>query len=151
LAGCALLAVVIFSMAIADKHRTLGGQIWGVIGLSAPCLPILLGGEISPAVAVVLWGTWLLGFASTTMAVRGVIAAQKRQSRVIHWSALVAISITVAALAAAGFRKPIVTLPMLAMAWYLVAAPPPAQQLKRVGWTLVAGTVVSAIWMVLEQ
>jgi len=42
---------------------------------------------------------------------------------------------------------PIATLPMLVMSWYLTLDPPPAKQLKRVGWTLVVGTIASAAWV----
>jgi hypothetical protein len=93
------------------------------------------------------WGTWLIGFGATTLAVRGVIAAQKRQSRVLHWGVIGGLSIAVAALTWSGFKIPIVTLPMISISWYLLYAPPHAKQLKRVGWTLVGGTVASACWM----
>ena len=42
----------------------------------------------------------------------------------------------------------IVTLPMLAMSWFLLFAPPSAKHLKRVGWTMVVCTVTSAGWMI---
>lgn len=148
LAMCGLLAGVSFAIALAGKHKTLGGQLFGVMGLSVPCVPILLAGNLSVGVTAEAWCTWLIGFASTTMAVRGVIAAQKRKSRWLYWSSLAALSLAVAALTAAGYRIPIITLPMIAMSWYLMISPPPAKQLKRVGWALVLGTVASAIWMV---
>ena len=136
-----------FVLAIAGKHRTLGGQLWGIIGLSVPCVPILLAGDIPVGLTMEAWGTWLIGFGATTLAVRGVIASQKRQSRAIHWGVIAGLSIAVAALTWAGFQIPIVTLPMISMSWYLLYAPPPAKQLKRVGWTLVGGTFATACWM----
>jgi len=39
------------------------------------------------------------------------------------------------------------SLPMLCASWYLLLAPPPAKQLRRIGWTLVAVTVATAICM----
>lgn len=147
LLGCAVLAIASFGLAVAGKHRTLGGQLWGVIALSAPCVPILLAGSMSIGVTLESWGTWLIGFASTTMAVRGVIAAQKRQSRALHWSSLAMLTLAAVGLTIIGFSVPIVLLPMIAMSWYLMFDPPHAKQLKRVGWTLVIGTVTSAVWM----
>ena len=144
---CCALALVCFVLAIAGKHRTLGGQLWGIIGLSVPCVPILLAGDTPIQLAIEAWGTWLIGFGATTLAVRGVIASQKRQSRALHWSVIAGLSLAVAALTWAGFQIPIVTLPMISMSWYLLYAPPPAKQLKRVGWTLVGGTVATACWM----
>ena len=81
---CCALALVCFVLAIAGKHRTLGGQLWGIIGLSVPCVPILLAGDTLIQLAMEAWGTWLIGFGATTLAVRGVIASQKRQSRALH-------------------------------------------------------------------
>lgn len=144
---CGTLAIVSFAFAIAGKHRTLGGQLWGVVGLSIPCVPILLAGDLPALLTMEAWGTWLIGFGATTLAVRGVIAAQKRQSRALHLVVIGGLSIAVAVMTMAGFKLPIVTLPMLCISWYLLYAPPHAKQLKRVGWTLVGGTIASAIWM----
>ncbi|WP_442505853.1 YwiC-like family protein [Novipirellula sp. SH528] len=150
LLGCSVLAISGFALAIAGKHRTLGGQMWGVIGLSVPCVPILLAGGLSFADTMQIWTTWLVGFAATTMAVRGVIAAQKRHSRQIHWLSISALSILVAVTTFAEYSLTITTLPMLAMSWYLMLDPPHARQLKRVGWTLVVGTVATAVWMLVR-
>jgi hypothetical protein len=131
----------------ANGDRTLGGQLWGIVGLSVPCVPIMLAGDVPALLTMEAWGTWLIGFGATTLAVRGVIAAQKRQSRVLHWSVIGGLSVAVATLTLAGFKLPIVTLPMISMSWYFFYAPPPATQLKRVGWTLVGATFASACWM----
>jgi hypothetical protein len=149
LLGCGALAIPSVALAIAGKHRTLSGQLWGIVGLSVPCVPILLAGDVPTLLTMEAWVTWLIGFGSTTLAVRGVIAAQKRQTRAFPWAAIGALSIAVAGLTLTGFALPIATLPMFAMSWYLLYDPPHARQLKRVGWTLVGGTLASAIWMVM--
>lgn len=145
---CGVLATASFALAIAGKHKTLGGQLFGVLGLSVPCVSIMLAGGLAVSTTGEAWATWLIGFAATTMAVRGVIAAQKRHSRSVHWTALAGLSLLVSGLTLAGFRLPIATLPMIAMSWYLMLYPPPAKQLKRVGWTLVVETIASAVWMI---
>ncbi|WP_182866428.1 YwiC-like family protein [Stieleria mannarensis] len=147
LLGCLALATTSFALAVAGTHRSLPGQLWGVVGLSVPCVPILLAGAIPTNQAFEIWTTWLIGFAATTMAVRGVIAAQKRNSRTVHWSAIASLSTLATGLVVLTDSLALVTLPMLAISLYLMLWPPPAKHLKRVGWTLVAGTVASAIWM----
>jgi hypothetical protein len=150
LVACAALAVASFAIAIAGKHRTLGGQLWGIFSLSIPCIPILLAGDVSASLTIEVWLAWLFGFGATTLAVRGVIASQKRQSRTIHQAALGGLSLVVAVLTLSGFTLPIVTLPMIAMSWYLMFDPPHARQLKRIGWTLLASTFLSAGWMTIS-
>lgn len=144
---CGVLAATSFSVAIAGVHRSLSGQLWGVVVLSAVCIPVLLAGGIGRSQAAETWVSWLIGFTATTMAVRGVIASQKRQSRLLHLGTLIVLTSAVAGLTIGGFKLPIATLPMLAMSWYLQIAPPPAKQLKRVGWALVVGTLGTAVWM----
>lgn len=148
LLACALLAATSFALAIAGKHRTLGGQLWGIVGLSVACLPILLAGGLAATTSLEIWTTWMIGFTATTLAVRSVIAAQKRNSRSIHWAGITALSLVVAALAFSAYSLAIVTLPMLAVSWFLLIAPPAAKHLKRVGWSMVACTVASAVWMI---
>lgn len=147
---CLVIAVSGFAIAVAGKHRTLGGQLWGVVGLSIPSVPIMIAGGTSVAGAISVWAAWLLGFSSTTIAVRSVIAAQKRQSRRAHATILGLISAIIASGLAFEIYLPLVTLPMIALSWYLFVAPPPARYLKRVGWTLVAGTIATALLVILN-
>ncbi len=150
LLACAALAASSFVVAIAGQHRSLLGQLWGVVGLSIPCLPILLAGGMADPVALQLWGIWLIGFTGTTMAVRSVIAYQKRQSRRIAVVVIAVLSAMVAAIMWTGETWAASVLPMLLMSWFLLAWPPPAKQLRRVGWTLVVGTVATALWMIIS-
>jgi hypothetical protein len=148
LAGCLVLAITCLMFAVARQHRTLGGQLLGVVGLSMPCIPILIAGGMSVQQTVVVWAVWLIGFVSTTLAVRGVIAAQKRQPRGMYWWGL---GLTTAAIAGAGWAGiwlPLAALPMIAASWLLMAWPPPAKYLKRVGWALVVGTITTAVSVV---
>ncbi|WP_372894371.1 YwiC-like family protein [Stieleria sp.] len=149
LLGCLGLATSSFALAVAGNHRSLLNQLWGVVGLSVPCVPILLAGAIPIHQALEIWTTWLIGFAATTMAVRGVIAAQKRTPRTIHWVTISALILLMLGLYSSARPLVIVTLPMLTMSVSLMIWPPPAKHLKRVGWTLVVGTVASAVWMII--
>jgi hypothetical protein len=144
LVGCLFLALASLTLAVARQHRTLGGQLFGVASLSAPCVPILMAGGLSVPQTLLVWSVWLAGFVSTTLAVRGVIAAQKRHSRTLHWSGLGLATVAITGAAWAGVWLPLATLPMIAASWLLMMWPPPAKYLKRVGWTLVIGTIATA-------
>lgn len=142
---CLLLAVSSFAIAVSGKHRTLWGQLWGIVGLSAPSVPILLAGDVSLDQALKIWAVFLIGFAATTLAVRSVIAAQKRQPRVLHGVILSVLSIVTLILMGQAHHWILAVTPMVAMSWYLLLQPPSAKQLKRVGWSLVSGTVLTAL------
>ena len=148
LIACLAIALSGFAVALAGRHRTLGGQLWGVVGLSIPSVPILIAGGISLSGAMMVWIAWLLGFASTTIAVRSVIAAQKRQPRWTHTTILGLISLIIGFCIALEIYWPLVTLPMIALSWCLLIARPPAKHLKRVGWTLVVGTIATALLVI---
>lgn len=148
LLACALLAILNFMVAVAGQQRTLAGQLAGVIGLSLPSLPVLIAGGVETSLAAEAWIAWFIGFSATTMAVRGVIAAQKRQSRLFHWIALsILCAVAFLATLALHYRLMIATTPMLILSVLLLWSPPPARYLKGVGWTLVGGTAATAVWM----
>jgi hypothetical protein len=114
-------------------------------GLSLPSVPMLLAGQCERDVAVEIWATWLLGFTATTFVVHSVIAAQKRQSRRRHVGILLLVTGLVLGGWAGGWPRLLAASPMLVTSWYLLASPPPARHLKRVGWTLVAATSLTAV------
>jgi hypothetical protein len=148
LTACLAMAVASFVLAATGKHRTLCGQMWGVVALSAACVPILLAGDVSVAASLTIWAAWLLGFSASTIAVRSVIAAQKRQPRTVHVSILAAISLLIGIAAMLSIYWPLATLPMTGLSWYLIVSPPRPIHLKRVGWTLVVSTLATALLMI---
>lgn len=151
LVGTGLLASAALGMAIAGKHRSLGGQIVGVLGLSAPCLPIALSSDgtewaqLAPAAEV--WVTWMLGFAAAIVSVRGMIAFQKRRPRTYHWVAIVLLTAIFVTLVCTPLKLTATSLPLMAMAWYLMISPPAARLIKRVGWMFVGGAVATGLVM----
>ena len=148
LLACLFAAGVGFMQSIRGNHRTHFAQMLGVVGLTLPCVPILLAGDLAVAESFGIWGTFLVGFLATTSAVHGVIAAQKKQNRLGQWFTLISLSLLVMITLAVADTPVIAAFPMLVMSWYLVVFPPPAKHLRRVGWSLVAGTVASAIWLI---
>lgn len=145
LLACLIIAMIGFALALAGKHRTTAGQIWGVIGLSVPSVPILLAGSVETAPAITIWITWLLGFMATTFAVHSVIAAQKRRPRAVHATILSVVTLAVVVGASQEISPIAAIVPMVLVSWVLFFRPPPARYLKRVGWTLVTATVLTAL------
>ncbi|WP_413431992.1 YwiC-like family protein [Crateriforma spongiae] len=148
LLACLALSTLCFAIAIVRLHRTLGGQLLGVAGLSLPCMPILLDGGLDRSNSLLVWLVWLLGFASTTLAVRAVIAIQKRQTTVASWIGLEFTTAATIGLVVNQVWLPLAAVPMIAGGWGLMFWPPPAKHLRRVGWTLVAATMLTALGII---
>ena len=148
LIGSLLLAVSSFAMALTGHHHTLPGQIWGVMGLSAPGVLILLAGGRDVGTGISVWAVWLVGFFATTTAVHSLIAAQKRRSRWSHGSLLATLSLVTCFLMPVRLEWSLAALPMIFASWILLIWPPPAKHLKSVGWALVAATTGTGLLIV---
>lgn len=145
---CFGLAGSSFMIAAIGRHRTFPAQLWGLVGLTAPCLPVLLSAGFSVVASLAIWSVWLIGFSSTTVAVRAVIAAQKRRPRTIHLVCLIALTVgTIMATRSFGWWL-LISAPLVSAGWYLFICPPPATKLRRIGWTLVAMTMATAALIV---
>jgi hypothetical protein len=149
LIACFASAVLTFACAAQGFHRTLWFQLLAIVGLTLPSVVILLSGGISLRHAMMFWGVWLVGFPSTTVAVRSVIAAQKRQSRRFGDAILIPVTLVLVVGPLLHFDWTLPAIPMVVASWYLRIAPPPAKYLKRVGWALVLSTMVTAGWTVI--
>jgi hypothetical protein len=140
-----IFAVISLAFSIAGQNRKTAVHLWGMLSLSLPCVPVLLSANASVSTSLSFWAVWLIGFAATTLAVRGMMARQKQGSRWWHLLALAGLTSLIGAGVFSTASWLLVTLPMIAVSWYLLILPPPIQQLKRVGWTMVAGTLSTAI------
>lgn len=140
-----LVSVLSLMFSVAGLHRKTIVHLWGMLGLSLPCLPILLAGDTALGTALSFWAVWLTGFAATTCAVRGMMAKQKHHSRRLHLCSLAFLSGLIATGVFDHTLWLLVTLPMLAVSWYLLLWSPPLKHLNRVGWTMVGGTLSTAV------
>lgn len=151
LATCGVLAGAGFAMSLAGWQRTLTAQLMAVFGLTMPSAVVLLAGGVEWQLSVSLCSAWILGLISTTAAVRGLVARSKtsRTRHVVRLYDGLLLMLTIACLVgvAAGVREWITISPLLLAAMAIRAWPPPMQQIRRVGWHLVAVNAVSGLWM----
>jgi hypothetical protein len=149
MAGLALALVVAFAAVLwRGAEKTLGGEILAATTLSASALPIATASGGPVAAAIALWGAWVAIFVATTAAVRWVIGRHKRERASVM--DLAALLVTTAATAAASARVPLVraALPLVLVAWGLVALRPHPRHLRRVGWVLAGCTTATAALLV---
>jgi hypothetical protein len=129
-------------------ERSLVGENVLAGALAGQAAPAAIAGGISPAMAGWTWATWTLGFAAVTCAVHGAVVRRKHRDPV---PALVAsAAITLAAIVLASTRPdPLAAcLPLVAAAIALIVTAPSPRRLRTVGWTLMAASAASAVWLV---
>ncbi|QDT67488.1 hypothetical protein MalM25_03870 [Planctomycetes bacterium MalM25] len=145
---CGAIATAGFALAWAGKHHSRAGQAFGAVGLSAPCVPILLSeSEASIATAAEFWATWLIGLAAAMIAVNSVLAPAKRLARPTATGLLFLLGVATAILQAIGCHLPMAVIPVFGLAMTLLLYPPRPKHLKRVGWTLAGGVFATSIWL----
>ncbi len=146
---CFSFAATSYAMSVAGWHRRTGVHLWGILGLSMPCVPILMAGDASLPHALTFWAVWLVGFAATTLGVRGMMSNQKHKSRRLHILMLSGLTLLIAMGAMNNTTWTLVTLPMVAYSWYLLIAPPPLKKIRQSGWMMVIAAMSTALMTIL--
>jgi hypothetical protein len=140
----------VLSLFIARRaEKTAPGELVAAAALSSASLPAALAAGVRPASA---WGAWIafcLVFGASTLAVRTVVAHARApiapSRRVVPILAAVLVLVL---LGRAGVLTASATLgaaPMLALSLALALTPPAPHALRRVGWALVAASLVLCV------
>lgn len=143
----ALLFLASIALIAANRERTTAGEIGIATALVSAAMPVAVaaGWSIQNATAAAI--AWSVGLGAATVAVRGILAAKKRNTPPSRTAALVAIAPIFAGLLAAAGLLPLwafaATVPLVALAVVIALRPPQPRALHAVGWTLVAATVAT--------
>ncbi|RMF39588.1 MAG: hypothetical protein D6753_13450 [Planctomycetota bacterium] len=151
LMGWVCVASLAWAMHVRLGGRSLFTQLVGIAALVFPVLPIVLAAGWDPADALSYWGAWSVAQASPALAVRNVIALQKRQPdrraiRLHDWGlgALLLVACGGTALGWLGWWQ---VLPMVVAGLILRCLQPSPRHLQRIGWTLVAVNCLAGLLM----
>jgi hypothetical protein len=149
-----LLGAIVLVLVLRHRERTLFGEALVGITLSSVLLPVALAGGAEPSRAFGAFAVFAAGFALVTASVRGVIARSKRNgSPTLAWAAGAAAPIALAAawLATRGGVRVGVALGLLPFAAFAVVmafSRVGPRMLTRLGWSLVAASVLASIAVV---
>lgn len=138
-AACGLSGVAIASALIGREH-TLPGELLAAVALPAWGVPVAVQGGVPWSTALTIWGVWSLGYAAATFVVHVVIRRTKGQS------ATAALAGTVMC-AVAGLVVSLAALPLSIAALALAWSPVTARSLRHVGWSVIAASVLTLIWL----
>lgn len=142
------LALALAVAVVRGVEKTLWGEILAASALSGAALPIALASGVGATTALLAWSAWCVSFAAVTWAVRLVVAhkrapihAARRLAPLFGPALLVATGLGVAG---AARWSAAAALPAVVVALVVASAPPDPRKLRRVGWALVATSIVTA-------
>ena len=147
---------LVLGIVIAARHeRTTAGEILTALTLSSLAYPIALTAQAPSRAAVTCAAAFATAFVAATVSVRAVIMRTRRPpaalSRIVAALALVVAILGLATLWRLDLAAGVgvwAALPVCAVGFVLVLAPPSATRLRVVGWTLVAATTATAIVLI---
>jgi len=147
------LASVVAGFVLRDAEHTLGGEL--LIGSLLPALavPVALAGNADPSRVLGAWGVWSIGAAAATGAVRATIAHLKQPTRTIQRIFLPAAALLIAVAALLlrllQLRDLVALFPLVGVSGVVAWLVPHPRHLRKVGWSLVGATALSAILLCL--
>lgn len=142
LIACVLSAVAIASALIGREH-TLPGELLAAVALPAWGVPVAVQGGVPWSTALTIWGVWSFGYAAATFAVHVVIRRTKGQPVTAALVGTVVCAVTGPFVSPAAF-------PLGAAALALVWAPVTSRSLRHVGWTVIAASVLTLVWLIVS-
>jgi hypothetical protein len=141
----AIPALVLGVLAYRRALHSLSGELLAAVALPAAALPAAVAAGLDAGSAIVLWAAWSAGYSASVLAVHRVIARHRRPRTRTDSLVIVSLSVGCAAALALATAWPLaaVALPLLVVSLGLVTRPPPARQLRAVGFALVAAALVA--------
>jgi hypothetical protein len=141
-----------FALFVAlGRERSGLGEVLAAEALAGVALPIAMSSGVSPLDAGRAGMVWALGLPAVVLPVRG-IGARRRSHDSAAAKLLPALGALVAAVGLLGrLLVPfdlIALAPLLLTSVWLAAVPPNPRQLRRVGWSLVGSTLLTAGFLV---
>lgn len=145
------LGALVLALSLAGREKTTAGELLAATALPAWAVPVALADGVALRLALACWVAFSAAFALGTLAVRGIIAAQKARRRPEAASTIspaLPACVAVALVTAFGLLPspvPAALVPTVLAAGVLALMPPPARQLRAVGWALAGSTTLTAL------
>ncbi len=134
------------------QERSLVGEGLAALALAAASSPVAIAAGLTPGSAARAWCVWALGFGALLVPVRSIGARRREGSSL--WMRVFPVLLafaTALALLRTGFGLGhlLALAPLLAAAAWFAIAPPPPRSLPRVGWTVLAAGLLTAVSLIL--
>jgi len=143
------LTLGLVGLVLRKQEKTTAGEAIAATALSSAAMPVALACGASWTQAGLAWLAWSLSFLLATLGVRGVIARNKHQGRLLSNIAIVTAIAVMGATAGLWFAGSLPAAVPLGVAPFAVLAlagslmPVHTKHLRRVGWGLIAASVAT--------
>lgn len=144
-----VLALVVVWFVWRKEEKSAAGEAFAAAALSGAGMPVALAGGATVAAAGFSWLAFTLAFVIATFGVRAVIARAKNHGDAPRWAALAVIFSTVVGLCGltathiVPLAVPASVAPFVVFGLCLSLVPVHARHLRRVGWGLVATSMLT--------
>lgn len=150
-APAAALALAFAPLVLKNREKSLAGELLAAAALTGAALPVAVLGGGAPGASLGAWGAWALGFGASTVAVRATIATHKAHREPFAWSTLALFTVATAGLGLALEPRVLAAAPLVALSWAVMWKRPHPRHLKRVGWSIVAASLVTLAALVIAR
>jgi hypothetical protein len=151
----AALAALTTGVVFAGFQHTAAGEVLAAVTLSSLAWPAAFAVGASGAQALTPFIVFASGFGAATLAVHAVIARTQRPPALSQRgiAVIVAAAVPIGLLTAARAAlldavSPLAALPLAALSMGVALVAPPARQLRKVGWTLVAASAATMLALI---
>jgi hypothetical protein len=141
----ALPATIAIVLATRRSIHTLAGEVVAAIALAGASAPVVAASGMSRADALAWWLVWSAGFATTVIAVRGVIARHRKASRLEARTDAHLAAYVVAGVLAFAMPMTAIALPLMLSAIVISLLAPSAKRLRSVGVALAVAATASTV------
>jgi hypothetical protein len=143
----AVPAILVVILAWRRRVHSLFGELVAVTVLTGVAVPSAVAAGLPLQDALLVWGAWTCGYASTVIGVHRVLARHRHRRRATRRDRVIGLCMVGLTLVviASGFVTPcgLAALPLVACSTALVLWPPPATRLRAIGFGLVAASLLS--------
>lgn len=149
-----LLAALVALLVWRGVERTTAGEAVVATGLSSAGFPVAIAGGAAPGTAAAAWLAWVLGFSSATLAVQVLLARARgaspdpglRAAALVTGLGTLAVGLSLRTSVPWAVPAAVAPLALSSLAVIVLRVSP--RRLKRVGWTVLAASVLAAVLLV---
>jgi len=141
----ALPGALVLALSRRGAIHTATGECVAASALAGAAAPVAVANGMPPAGALVIWGAWSVGYATTVVAVHRVLAHHRRAGAHGAAGSALAVGAACVALVALGWRAPAAWFasPLVALAAAIVVHPPRATRLRAIGVGFLVSSIVA--------